>query len=92
MGVMVLKVSSNTDYISAATSIAGYLLSGNKVYIDVIGMGANYMCTKAFISVKSNLGAKGIKVYFAPDFVQLNVDDAVKTGIRWSVYIVKPKK
>lgn len=86
MEVVTLKIGGSTDYISAASSITKHILNDNKVYVDVIGAAANYICTKSFIKVKTSLSTKGILVVFSPTFVEFNTGkNTNKTGVRWRV-------
>jgi len=90
MAAIVLKIGGNTNHISAATSIKKHILNGDRVYVDVIGMAANYVCTKTFIHLRSILAAEGMIVLFAPSYKDLQTTDHhIKTAIRWRVVCIK---
>jgi stage V sporulation protein SpoVS len=90
MDKIIIKIGGKTNHISAATSIKKHLLNGDKVYVDVIGMAANYACTKAFIHLRSGLAAEGMIVLFSPTYKDLETTDHhIKTAVRWKVVCIK---
>ncbi len=90
METIILKIGGNTNHISAATSIKKHILNGNRVYVDVIGAAANYVCTKTFIHLRSSLAAEGMIVLFTPSYKDLRITDHhIKTAVRWRVVCIK---
>ena len=85
MEELVLKIGKDTNFIKAAKSIQDLLIKGIDVYVDVIGVAANYIATKSFIQVNKESMVYGYMVTFSPSYVELTTASGQKTAIRWQV-------
>lgn len=88
--VMVLKVGGTTVPGSLKTAIVGHLRAGRNVYMDTIGVAANYIATKAIILAKGYLSTVGETLQFNCIFFDCFIggeEDNQKTGIRWILNI-----
>jgi len=86
--ITTLPVSKNTKATLLATASVNYLKSGNVVYLDCIGVAANYIATKAIILINSQLFIRGLKLMYTPIFQDFELKEptdgkSIKTGIRW---------
>lgn len=85
-----LKVGGNTNPGSLMTAIVGYLRSGRVVYLDCVGVAANYIATKAIIMVRGHLMMVGKTISPVPIFLDVVIDgtdERHKTAVRWEVRI-----
>ena len=64
--------------------------SGEKMYAEVqaIGAGAVNQAVKALVLAKNFLEQDGIEVIFKPEFVNVEIDDKVRTAIK---FVVEPR-
>lgn len=86
--IMTLKVSNKTSVYALTTAAAGYLKSQGIVFVDCIGVAANYIATKAIIQTIAAISCMGLKVNHRPIFKDYVIDEpmdtsSIKTGIRW---------
>lgn len=83
-----LKVSGKTTAPTALKSaIVGHIKDGRTVYLDSIGVLANYVATKGLILARGQLLMQGTDLSMTPVFQELKIDDPTdkefKTAIRW---------
>lgn len=84
----ILRIGKDTNHIKAAKSIETQILQGKKVFVDVIGVAANYIAVKAFIQLNSALSDMKITVSYSPSYVDIKTfDGEVKTAVRWKFII-----
>lgn len=87
----VLKVGSKTNIYSLATSISGNIKSDTYVYMDVIGVEANYIALKALINARGQLMLSGYDISYVPYLHDFKIDtdaaafDSIRKGIRWVI-------
>lgn len=85
--VIVLKVSGKTPPSNLKSAIVGYIKDGKTIYLDSIGVMANYVATKALVLSKGQLSMQAINLIMTPAFQELKIDEPidkdVKTAIRW---------
>lgn len=92
--MMSLKVGGKTDPANLKLTIIKYLTGGEeKVYLDTIGVAANYVATKAIILARSQLSMKGLELKAVPVYYEAEIadpmDNTIKTGIRWILTLVQ---
>ena len=86
-----LLVGKNTSPIALKTSIVGILtdFSGSIIYLDCIGVAANYIATKAMIMAQGDLSMRGKEMKISPIFKDFEItvpnDSKIKTGVRWVI-------
>lgn len=89
--IITLKVGGQTNPISLKTAICGHIKDGSIVYLDAIGVAANYVATKAVIMARGQLATMGMELNSSQIFHDLEIKDPkdkeTKTAIRW---IIRP--
>lgn len=93
--VLNLKVGGNTPPASLKLVIIKYLKDKGleKIYLDTVGVAANYVATKAIIMARGQLSTMGLELKAVPIYYEAEIanpiDSVVKTGIRWLLNIEK---
>ena len=77
-----IKVSSNSRSSAVAGAIAGIVREHHRAEIQAIGAGAVNQALKALILATGYLKNDGIFVSFVPEFVDVTIEDAVRTAIK----------
>lgn len=93
----VLMVGGRTSPVSLKASILGYLNDNDDknmiVYLDFIGVKANYIATRAMIMARVELAMRGKQLRCEPIYKDFEIENPqnskVKTGVRWTLYIEK---
>ena len=86
-----LLVGKDTLPHSLKTSIIGFLKDSvdKVVYLDCIGVAANYVATKAIIMAQGELSMSGEVLISNPIYKDFEIKDPknskIKTGIRWRI-------
>ncbi len=80
--VDVLKVSSKSNPNSVAGAIAGLIREYDKVELQAIGAGALNQAIKAVCIARGYVAPIGINLICIPAFVDINVDQEDRTGIK----------
>ena len=81
----ILKVSSKSNPNNVAGAITNILKESNEVDIHVIGAGALNQLIKSIIISRGFLAPLGIDVICVPSFVDININQSLKTGINISI-------
>lgn len=81
----ILKVSAKSSPNSVAGAIAGLIKEGNKVEMQAIGAGAINQAVKAVAIARGFMVPTGVDISCMPCFVEVMIDDATKTGIKFTV-------
>ena len=87
----IIKVSSNSRTSSVAGAIAGVFRDNNLAEIQAIGAGAVNQAVKACVLAKGYLAEDGFDIILVPEFVDVNIDDKVRTAIKLSVQLRVPE-
>ena len=82
LDVDVLKVSSKSNPNSVAGAIAGLIREYDKVELQAIGAGALNQAIKAVCIARGYVAPVGIDLICIPAFVDINVEDEDRTGIK----------
>ena len=83
----IIKVSATSRTSAVAGAIAGVIRENNKADVQAIGAGAVNQAVKALILANGYLKEEGIHVACIPEFVDVEIEDKVRTAIR---LVIKP--
>lgn len=78
----VIKVSANSRTSAVAGAIAGVFREHKHAEVQAIGAGAVNQAVKALVLATGYLKDDGIEIACVPQFVEVNVDEKVRTAIR----------
>lgn len=85
----VIKVKGTSRTSAVAGAIAGVVREHNRAEVQAIGASAVNQAVKAMALAKSYLHQDGIEVYFSPEFVDVEIDEKIRTAIK---FVVEPRK
>jgi stage V sporulation protein S len=77
-----LKVSATSRTAAVAGAIAGVVRENHRAEVQAIGAGAVNQAVKALILATGYLRLDGIQVCFVPEFVDVTIEDKVRTAIK----------
>jgi stage V sporulation protein S len=83
-----IKVSSSSRTAAVAGAIAGVVREHHRAEVQAIGAGAVNQAVKAMILAAGYLEGDGIFVTCVPEYVEVTIEDKVRTAIR---FIIAPK-
>ena len=83
-----IKVSANSRTSAVAGAIAGVIREHKRAEIQAIGAGAVNQAVKALALATGYLRGDGINVACTPEFVDIDVQDKIRTAIR---LVVEPR-
>ena len=78
----IIKVSANSRTSAVAGAIVGVIREHKHAEIQAIGAGAVNQALKALIVATGYLKGDGIDVVCVPEFVDVQIEDVVRTAIR----------
>jgi stage V sporulation protein S len=78
----IIKVSANSRTSAVAGAIAGVIREHKHAEIQAIGAGAVNQALKALIVATGYLKGDGIEVVCVPEFVDVQIEDVVRTAIK----------
>jgi stage V sporulation protein S len=84
----VIKVKAVSRTAGVAGAIAGVVREKKYAEVQAIGAGAVNQAVKALVLAKNFLEQDGIEVIFKPEFVNVEIDDKVRTAIK---FVVEPR-
>ena len=84
----VIKVSANSRTSAVAGAIAGVVREQKRAEVQAIGAGAVNQAVKALVLATGYLAGDGIAVVCVPEFVDVEIDDKVRTAIK---IVVEPR-
>jgi stage V sporulation protein S len=84
----VIKVKAVSRTAGVAGAIAGVIREKMYAEVQAIGAGAVNQAVKALVLAKNFLEQDGIEVIFKPEFVNVEIDDKVRTAIK---FVVEPR-
>jgi len=85
----IIKVSANSRTSAVAGAIAGVIREHKHAEIQAIGAGAVNQAIKALIVATGYLKGDGIDVVCVPEFVDVQIEDMVRTAIK---LVVDPRE
>lgn len=81
----VIKVSGKSRTSAVAGAIAGVFREYKRVEVQAIGASAINQAVKAMALAKSYLAEDGYTIVFIPEFVDVEIDDKIRTAIKFVV-------
>lgn len=85
----VIKVKAVSRTAAVAGAIAGVIREQKHAEVQAIGAGAVNQAVKALVLAKNFLVQDGIEIVFVPEFVNIEIDDKVRTAIK---FVVEPRE
>lgn len=84
----IIKVSARSRTASVAGAIAGVMREAGRAEVQAIGAGAVNQAVKAIIIASGYLAEEDMYIACAPSFVEVMIDDAERTAVR---FLVEPR-
>jgi stage V sporulation protein S len=84
----VIKVSANSRTSAVAGAIAGVIREHHRAEVQAIGAGAVNQAIKALVLATGYLKNDGIVIACVPEFVDVAIDDKVRTAIK---LVIEPR-
>ncbi len=84
----IIKVSANSRTSAVAGAIAGVIREHKHAEVQAIGAGAVNQAVKALVLATGYLKNDGIEIACVPQFVDVDIDEKVRTAIK---LVVDPK-
>jgi len=81
----IIKVSGTSRTSAVAGAIAGVFRDNKRAEVQAIGAIAVNQAVKALALAKGYLQEDGYDIVFTPEFVDVTIDDKVRTAIRFVV-------
>ena len=81
----IIKVSGKSRTSAVAGAIAGVFRENKRVEVQAIGASAINQAVKAMALAKSYLAEDGYDVVFIPEFVDVEIEEKIRTAIRFTV-------
>jgi stage V sporulation protein S len=86
--VDIIKVKGSSRTSAVAGAIAGVIREHKHAEVQAIGASAVNQAVKAMALAKSYLSQDGINVVFVPEFVDVEIDEKIRTAIK---FVVEPR-
>ena len=80
-----IKVSANSRTSAVAGAIAGVVREHKRADVQAIGAGAVNQAVKALVLATGYLRNDGIEICCVPEFVDVEIEDKVRTAIKIAV-------
>jgi len=84
----IIKVSATSRTSAVAGAIAGVVREHKRAEVQAIGAGAVNQAVKALILATGYLKGDGIEVVAIPEFVNVEIEDKIRTAIK---LVVEPR-
>jgi stage V sporulation protein S len=81
----VIKVSALSRTSAVAGAIAGVVREHKRAEVQAIGAGAVNQAVKAWTLATGYLKLDGIDVICTPEFVEVNIDEKVRTAVKFTI-------
>lgn len=88
----IIKVRAISRTAAVAGAIAGVMREQKHAEVQAIGAGAVNQAVKALILAKNFLAQEGMEIVFIPEFVNIEIEDKVRTAIKFVVGPREPAK
>jgi len=86
----IIKVSGTSRTSAVAGAIAGVFRENKRAEIQAIGAGAVNQAVKAIILASGYLAEDGYDVVFFPEFVDVEIEDKIRTAVKMTVELRHP--
>jgi stage V sporulation protein S len=87
----IIKVSGTSRTSAVAGAIAGVFRENKRAEIQAIGAGAVNQAVKAIILASGYLAEDGYDVVFSPEFVDVEIEDKIRTAVKMTVELRHPE-
>jgi stage V sporulation protein S len=84
----IIKVSGRSRTAAVAGAIAGVIRENQRAEVQAIGASAINQAVKAMALAKSYLIEDGYNIVFIPEFVDVEIDEKIRTAIK---FVVEPR-
>lgn len=81
----IIKVSGTSRTSAVAGAIAGVVRENKRAEVQAIGASAINQAVKAMALAKGYLANDGFDIIIIPEFVDVQIDDKVRTAIKFTV-------
>ena len=81
----IIKVSGTSRTSAVAGAIAGVFREHKRAEVQAIGASAINQAVKAMALARSYLSNDGYNIIIIPEFVDVQIDDKVRTAIKFTV-------
>lgn len=81
----IIKVSGTSRTSAVAGAIAGVVREHKRAEVQAIGASAINQAVKAMALAKGYLAGDGLEIIFIPEFVDVQIDEKVRTAIKFTV-------
>ena len=84
----IIRVSGSSRTTAVAGAIAGVVREHQRAEVQAIGASAVNQSVKAIIYATKFLAEDGIEIIFVPKFVDVEIEDKIRTAIK---FVVEPR-
>ncbi len=81
----IIKVSGTSRTSAVAGAIAGVVRENKRAEVQAIGASAINQAVKAMALARGYLSNDGYDIVFIPEFVDVTIEDKVRTAIKFTV-------
>ncbi|MBN2145847.1 MAG: stage V sporulation protein S [Anaerolineales bacterium] len=81
----IIKVSGTSRTSAVAGAIAGVVREHKRAEVQAIGASAINQAVKALALARGYLANDGLDIVFIPEFVDVQIDEKVRTAIKFTV-------
>lgn len=81
----IIKVSGTSRTSAVAGAIAGVVREHKRAEVQAIGASAINQAVKAMALARGYLANDGLDIIFIPEFVDVQIDDKVRTAIKFTI-------
>lgn len=81
----IIKVSGTSRTSAVAGAIAGVVRENKRAEVQAIGASAINQAVKAMALARGYLSNDGYDIIFIPEFVDVQIEDKVRTAIKFTV-------
>jgi stage V sporulation protein S len=84
-----IRVAATSRTSAVAGAIAGVVREHHRAEVQAIGAGAINQAVKAIILATGYLKEDGVSVAFVPEFVEVTIEDNIRTAVK---FVIEPKE
>jgi len=81
----IIKVSGTSRTSAVAGAIAGVVRENKRAEVQAIGASAINQAVKAMALARGYLANDGFDIIFIPEFVDVQIEDKIRTAIKFTV-------
>jgi len=85
VGMDIIKVAGTSRTSAVAGAIAGVIRENKRAEVQAIGASAINQAVKAMALARGYLANDGYDIIFIPEFVDVQIEDKVRTAIKFTV-------